>query len=239
MVHSLGDSDVIGPAVMAFGTLDYYLANSRIDNSIAYLGRFGAFTMGATYSFGRDTLNVPGHPGATGCAQEWGDSKACREMSVLLKYNASQWGAAFAIDRIYGGPVAQFGLDSADKHDTRMTLNGFYRWDSVKVGGGIITRHNHGNPVQPRSNLYFAGVSYTVTPQVILDAQIGHLKFKRSPTGDKASTGIIRASYHATKRTAFYTLLGRTNNGGTLAIPSVAETLAAGRCPVRDKPGWP
>ncbi|HHG5368174.1 TPA: porin [Pseudomonas aeruginosa] len=230
--QSLLESDVMGPALMSMGTLDYYLANARADNSVSWTGQYGAFTAGATYSFGRDTLNIPGHPAATGCAGELStDSRACRETSVMLKYSTPNWGIAMAADQLRGGPGAQLGLDSSDKTDTRMTLNGFYRWGPVRVGGGVITRRNEGNTIQPRSNLYFAGISYAVTPRFMLDAQLGYLKFRDSPTNDKALTSVVRASYHLSRRTAVYAMVGRTHNSGALAIPVSGGAAGGGPLP--------
>src|SRR5450830_224496 len=48
-------TDVMGPNIFAIGSIDSYLPNARSDNSIGYLGSFSNFTVGATYSFGRDT----------------------------------------------------------------------------------------------------------------------------------------------------------------------------------------
>lgn len=236
MFQSLLESDVMGPALMSFGTLDYYLANARADNSIAYLGRFGAFTAGATYSLGRDTLNIPGHPAATGCAGELnGDGKACREWSLMAKYSAAQWGVAFAIDRIHGGPGAQFGLDASDKKDTRTTVNGFYRWGATRLGGGVIARRNGGSVAQPRSDLYFVGISHAVSPRITLDAQVGYLTFKQSQ--DKAVTAVLRAGYGLSKRTAVYALAGRTDNGGALTMPVSGGAAGAGPSPGQAQTG--
>lgn len=236
--QSLLESDVMGPALMSMGNLDYYLANARADNSLSWIGQYGALTAGATYSFGRDTYNIPGNPAATGCAGELpGDSQACREASVMLKYSTPQWGLAFAADQLRGGPGAQLGLDSSAKKDTRMTLNGFYSWGAVKLGGGLITRRNDGSAVESRSNLYFAGVSYPLTAQFIVDAQLGYLKFNNSPTNDKALMSVVRASYHFSKRTTVYAMLGRTANSGTLAIPVSGGAAGGGPLPGQAQTG--
>src|SRR5437762_2042426 len=76
------DSDILGPNVYGSGSLDSYLPNTRADNAVSYKGTFGGFTVGATYSFGRDTVNAGPSPAGTNCAGEnAADSKQCREWS--------------------------------------------------------------------------------------------------------------------------------------------------------------
>jgi len=48
---SIWDSDVMGPALYAIGSLDAYIPNSRADNSIAYRGTFSGLTLAAEYSW--------------------------------------------------------------------------------------------------------------------------------------------------------------------------------------------
>lgn len=234
LFFSLLGSDVMGPAVMGFGSLDHYLGNARIDNGIGYQGKFNHFTLGATYSFGRDTLNIPGHPAATGCPGKIeGDSKSCRAWSLLGKYDSPAWGVAAAADQIYGGAGAQNGLNSSNLRDTRITLNGYYRIGPMKVAGGVVNRRNDGNLIQPKSNLYFLGVSYPFTTQLVVDAQVGHLQYKNSPSGDKATTAIARVGYHLSKRTTLFALVGHTKNSGLLNIS--VDAGSAGGLPMPGK----
>src|SRR5688572_10258246 len=59
---SMTESDTMGPGAYSSSSLDPYLANIRADNSIAYRGKFGPWTVGALYSLGRDVVatNSPG-----------------------------------------------------------------------------------------------------------------------------------------------------------------------------------
>ena len=52
----------MGPAIYGIGSVDAYIPNARSDNAIGYLGTYRYFTIGATYSFGRDVVggNSPG-----------------------------------------------------------------------------------------------------------------------------------------------------------------------------------
>lgn len=85
---SLLDSDIVGPTIYGLGSLDSYIPNARIDNSIAYKGKFSDVTVGATYSLGRDTVNAGPSPAGTNCPGESGtDSQACRAWSAMVKYD--------------------------------------------------------------------------------------------------------------------------------------------------------
>ena len=65
---SLLDADLLGPNMYSSGSLDSYIPNARADNAIAYRGKFGGLTLGATWSFGRDAVNAGPSPGGTNCA---------------------------------------------------------------------------------------------------------------------------------------------------------------------------
>jgi predicted porin len=97
--HSMLDADVVGPAVFGSAALDPYLPNARTDNAIAYRGSFGALTVGATYSLGRDAL-APAN-----CAGE-NTARECRAWSAMVKYDAPRWGVALAHDLQRGAPRA-------------------------------------------------------------------------------------------------------------------------------------
>src|SRR5256885_10380239 len=83
---SLLDSDIIGPAVFAMGSLDAYIPNSRADNMLAWRGNFGGLALGAGYSFGRDAVNAGPSPAGTNCPGESGseDRKSTRLNSSHL-----------------------------------------------------------------------------------------------------------------------------------------------------------
>jgi predicted porin len=223
---SVLDADVIGPTLYSLASIDPYIANARSDNSVLYRGTFGGLTVGATYSLGRDTSAVGG-PAATNCAGESAtDTSACRQFTAMLKYDTPVWGAALAHDRMNGGTGAAFGLANSGLADTRTTINAYYRFIGVKVGGGLYRRHNEGNPATPRSELAFVGVSYTVDPRITLDAQVLHLDVKNS--GNDATLMSTKATYAFSRRTAVYLLAGHIDNRGASRIalsPGTGETL--------------
>ena len=80
---SMLDADILGPNIYSSVSLDSYIANARADNALAYRGTFGEFTLGATYSFGRDVVNAGPSPGGTNCAGESATDKKADRKSVV------------------------------------------------------------------------------------------------------------------------------------------------------------
>ncbi len=159
------DADMLGPNTFGSSSLDSYMGNPRADNAISYKGKFGGVTIGATYSFGRDAA-----PAGASCAGENpGDQSACREWSTLLGYNTDAWGVAIAYDSLRGGAAAAGNLTSSGMKDDRLSLSGYTNVGKAKIGGGWIRRDNDANVVTPRSDLWYGGVSYAVTPAFSLD----------------------------------------------------------------------
>jgi len=174
------DPDILGPNVYGSGSLDSYLPNARADNAVSYKGTFGGFTVGATYSFGRDTVNAGPSPAGTNCAGEnAADSKQCREWSALLQYDNKWWGVAAAYDSLRGGPGAFGGLTRSNQTDDRLSLNGYVLLSKTKMGLGVIRRDNDGSPT-PRSDLWYAGLAYDITPAFTLAGQVYYLKYHNS-----------------------------------------------------------
>lgn len=219
---SLIGSDIVGPSIYGLGSLDAYIPNSRIDNSIAYRGKFGDVSLGATYSAGRDAAGAPpaiANPGATNCAGENGaDSKACREYSLMFKYDPKDWGVALGYDRINGGTAATFaGLTSSSRSDSRLLVNGYVNVSNVKIGGGVIRRNNEGAPANPKSDLWYIGASYPVTPAFTLDGTLAKLDNKTGSDFD-ATLLAVRGLYKLSKRTTLYAQVGNINNGSSVSF---------------------
>lgn len=214
---SLFDSDVIGPHAQSMANFDSYIPNARADNSVSYLGKFSGITLGATYSLGRDAVNAGPSPAGTNCAGEnAADGSACREWSAMVKYDAPNWGMAFAIDELRGGAGAYGGLNLSSMKDRRTVLNGYAKLSGSKIGAGLIRRDNDAVVATPRSDLWYLGASHPLTPQVTLYAQWVHYDLK-----DSANDGdlmIVRGTYAFSKRTAVYASVARANNKGAAAF---------------------
>ena len=224
---SVQDADILGPNVFGSASLDPYIPNARADNALAYRGTFGGFTVGATYSVGRDAVNAGPSPVGTNCPGEVaGDSSTCREWSAMLKYDAPTWGMVAVVDRQHGGPGAFGGL-SKGLTDTRSGLNGWVKLGDLKLGAGLLRRRNEGSPT-PRSDLLFAGAAYALSPRFTIDGEVLRLDFKDSP--NRATLAALRGTYHLSKRTAAYVSVGHMRNDGALALS--VSSGAAGSAPV-------
>ncbi|CAG9164635.1 porin [Cupriavidus pinatubonensis] len=219
------DADILGPQVYGTGSLDSYIPNARADNAISYKGTFGGLTLGATYSFGRDTVNAGPSPVGTNCAGENpADKSACREWSALIQYATASWGVSAAYDSLRGGPGAFAGLTSSGLKDDRLSVSGYALFDRTKIGVGVLSRNNEGSPTA-RSELYYAGAAYDVTPAFTIAGQVNYLRYRHSD--NKALLYALRGTYALSKRTSVYGTAGYINNDGQLAL-SVSSGAAGG-----------
>lgn len=211
------DADILGPHMFGSASIDSYLPNARADNSIAYRGSFSGVTVGGTYSFGRDAVNAGPSPAGTNCAGEnAADNQACRERSLMIKYDTPTWGAALATDQIKGGTGAFAGLTSSSLTDRRDSVTGWARFNSIKVGAGLISRRNEGSPAMRRSDLWYVGAAWNMAPNIVLDGAAFKLDYKNS--SNSATLLAVRGTYNFSKRTAVYVTAGRIDNDGTLSL---------------------
>ncbi|WER50963.1 porin [Cupriavidus sp. WKF15] len=222
------DADILGPNIFGSGSLDPTIPNARMDNGISYKGKFGGLTLGATYSFGRDTAAAPFGPGATNCAGENpADKSACREWSAMVLYETARFGASALYESVRGGPGAFGGLTSSAKTDDRLALTGYALLDRAKVGIGWLRHDNNGIPT-PKSDLYWAGLAYDVLPSVTVAGQVYHQRYHNS--SNKSWLYAMRAMYAFSKRTSVYATAGFIDNGGKLTT-SVSSSPASNTVP--------
>jgi predicted porin len=221
-------SDVLSPNLFSISSIDLYLPNARSDNAIGYLGQFGGFTAGATWSFGRD-VSAAGGPSATNCGGELAvDKKACRQVTALLGYEEKRFGVTASYDKLYGGPGAAGGLTSSANFDRRITLNGWAMLGETKIGGGVIARRTEAATGLGESNLYYLGASYPIQPQLVLDAQLAYRNAKNSDADVKMA--VARLMYFMSKRTAAYVGIGTMKNDGASAVAlDAGGTVGAGK----------
>lgn len=215
---SMIKSDVMGPNLFSMSSIDSYIPNARSDNAIGYLGNVSDFTVGATYSFGRDA-SAAGGPSATNCGGEVaGNSKACRQVTALLGYDNKAWGVTASYDIMYGNTGAAAGLTTSESSDRRGTLNGYAMIGAVKIGAGVMARKKvAATPVNNlKSDLYYVGASYHLMPGLQLDGEVAWHDVKGS-ANDSMLT-VLRLTYNLSKRTAVYSSLGHMKNSGAAAI---------------------
>ena len=226
--HALAKSDVVGPNLFSISSIDPYLPNARSDNTVGWLGTFGAVTAGATYSLGRDAA-AAGGPSATNCGGEVPrDAQACRQASALLGYDTGAFGVNASWDKLRGGTGAAGGLNSSSHYDRRVTVNGYAMVRGARVGAGFIARTTDAAVSVVRSNLAYLGASLPLGGPLTLDVQVARRNTKDSP--EDTNLAIARLMYSLSKRTALHGTIGRMDNRGNAAVPlDAGGAVAPGR----------
>lgn len=211
---AMSDADILGPDIYGIGALDAFLPNARSDNTAVYKGKFYGFTFGASWSFGRDGAGTGNSPGQGTCAgQVPGDVNQCREWSAMLKYDGTYFGVATAYDEQRGGTnaaanffdgVAPFAIHGSGDKDARLQANGYVNVAGVKLGGGWIGRRveSNGPGGDVRSNLFYLGAQYYVTPTLAVDGEAYRVVVQQQDA--RATLASLRATYFLSKRTAVY-----------------------------------
>jgi predicted porin len=209
------DADILGPNIYGIGSLDAYVPNARSDNTIGYKANWQGFTLGANYSFGRDSTGTGNSPGQGTCAGSApGQFTQCRQITAMLRYDSSLFGVAAAYDEQRGGPnaaasffdgAAAIPLTNPGDKDVRVTANGYVKILGIKFGAGWVGRNVvTTSTVIPgvHSNLFYAGASYLVTPEIIIDGEM--FRIVNAEQDARASMGVLRGSYLLSKRTTVY-----------------------------------
>lgn len=209
-------TDVIGPALYSLASMDSYIPNSMTDNTVAYIGSYRGWSVGASYTPGRDTATTGG-PGATNCPGESpSDHTQCTQWTAMLKYETPAYGMVLTHDLQHGGPNAIFGLNNSHYTDARSIAGGFARFGTLKVAGGVLHRERD-LALVIQSNLWYIGAAYPLTERVLIDGQVARYDVLHS--GDDATMLLARATYAFSKRTRAYAMAGRMNNAGMAANP--------------------
>ncbi len=220
VLAGIGASDLLGPNIYSLGSLDAYLPNARHDNSIAWRKGFGALSLGATYSGGRDTKG--GVPASGTCAGEVaGDTQSCRGWSAMAKYDdpGKRFGLAAAIDVQNGGTGASAFFfngsapiaftDSGDT-DRRIALGGYLAVGLGKVGFGWLGRRVETTAVEVESDIYYLEGAYPVMPGVMLDA--GVHRVTNDDQDRDATLYVLRGTYKFDDSLSTYLQVGRISN---------------------------
>jgi predicted porin len=240
---ALLENEVMGPAIYSLGSLDAYVPNARSDNSIVYKGTFSGVTLGATYSFGRDSTGTGNSPGQGTCAGSVpGDFQQCHQWSVMLKYDATNFGAVASYDQQRGGTnaaasffdgVATTPLTSSGDKDTRIQANAYFKYAGATVSGGWLGRWvDPGNAAvaSVRSDIYYLGARYLFTPALSVDGAVYRVLNAQHDT--RATLGTVRAMYLLSKATAVYTQVGYLANSAharySVSSGGAGATPAAG-----------
>ncbi|MDX3893101.1 porin [Pusillimonas sp.] len=234
LAHGLMQADFLGPNAYGLSSLDSYIPNARMDNSITYVGNFNGFKLGAAYSRGRDTVAANG-PSGTGCGVDYTDQSACSAWSAMLGYDTANWGVAAAYDVIRGNEGANNwnGLER-DEKDRRWTVNGYVKFDALKVGLIYLNRKNdaglrsYAGELGDRNDLWTLNAAFQVSPAVVLDGSVNYLRYKDADESSKAWFYVARATYSFSKRTAVYASAAYIRNKGDSALSAAGGTAGPG-----------
>ncbi|MDM8358577.1 porin [Pandoraea communis] len=210
--YALLGSDVLGPDIYGMGSFDAYIPNARTDNSVTYQVGWQGLSFGVGYSFGRDSGGTGNSPGQGTCAgQVPGQAVQCRDWSVMLKYDASNFGVAASYEEQRGGTNASANFfdgqapsafNSSSDKDARATFGAYYKYGAFKLGGGWLGRRVSTAAVNTHSNLFYLGAAYNLTPAWLVDGEVYRIINNDHDTRGTMTT--LRATYSLSVRTAVY-----------------------------------
>lgn len=230
LMWGMMNADILGPNAYGLGAIDSYIPNTRMDNAITYRGNFDGFKFGAAWARGRDTVNAGPSPAGTNCGVDYSESSACQAYSFMLGYDAANWGVAGAYDVMTGNKAgtALGGLKD-DQDDRRWTLNGYVKFDALKVGLIYLNRKNEANNgigagLGDRSDLWTLNASYQFTPAFGLDGSVNYIKYNNATQKSNAWYYVARAKYSLSKRTSVYLQAAYMANKGNSNLSAAGGT---------------
>jgi predicted porin len=228
---ALSDADILGPDIYGgLGSFDAYIPNARSDNTVAYKGTWQGLTVGATWSFGRDSGGTGNSPGQGTCAGNGtgaNGSPACRQWSAMLRYDASAFGVAAAYDQQRGGPgaaasffdgVSPVAITGSGATDARIQLNAYVKGDKWKVGGGWLGRRvSTDAPTLPgvNSDMFYLTASYAWQPQFVIDGGVYRIVNTQHDT--RGTIAALRGTWLLSRRSAVYLQSGYLFNSAHAA----------------------
>ena len=218
--------DLMGPNIYALGSLDAYLPNARMDNSISWSKKLGgSLSAAVAYSFGRDTTGAVPLSGT--CGGEEGappsavDSSACKQVAATLKYKGDGFSLALGIDKQNGGAgaTAYFfngigvpGIDMSDSGDTdtRTTVSGSFNLGDAIIGLGVLKRKLDTVATTVESDTVYVSGKYKVSPKTTINA--GVYSITNDDQDTDATLVVLRALYNLDKGVDWYAQVGNISN---------------------------
>ena len=224
LFYSLHGSDILGPNIYGLASIDAYIPNARADNAVVWRAKFDKLSLGAHYSFGRDTISNT-VPASGSCAgEDAADTNRCRSWSAMAKYDHQKYGMAVAIDQLHGGTGAQasflngappIALTSESDKDRRVTANGYVRFGALKLGAGRLSRKVDTATTNVKQDTTWLEGEYAITPQWIVDGGFFHVS--NEDQDRKANLYSIRATYKFDDQLSTYLTLGYIDNSSKAA----------------------
>ena len=171
----------------------------RADNAVKYIGTFGGLTASALYSTRNDGQEIAGN------------NKVGREWSAGVNYAAGP----FAVGAVYDQTNSNDPLTSSAKTQNA-TVAGTYAFGPAKLYAGYRWRNASAaletSLTSSRSNLYWLGAGYQVTPALSLTGTAYYQNYKTAGTGNPWLF-VVGSDYALSKRTDAYLNLAYAKNG--------------------------
>jgi predicted porin len=216
--------DLMGPNIYALGSLDAYLPNARMDNSISWSNKLGDnLSAAVAYSFGRDGNSTGAVPASGTCAGEdtqAADSSACRQIAASLKFKGDGFGISAGIDKQNGGAgaTAYFfdgvfpPISMADSGDTdqRVTLSGYYVMGDTTIGLGLLNRELDTSARKVKSETIYVSAKHKLSAKTTINA--GAYSITNDDNDTDATLLVVRALYNLDKGVDWYTQVGTISN---------------------------
>lgn len=188
---------------------------SRADNSLKYTGKYGGLTASALYSTGYDMTAVPGF----GAGEIPGDYKSGRQYAASLRYTAGPLDLGLVYDLRQPNGLLK---------DQRAALAASYAVGPAKVYAGYrwenLTGLGHG--AFHRSNIYWLGMGYQVTPALTLKGSVYYQDYGH--TGADPLVLVASADYAFSKRTSAYLNMGYVWNQTDKGVGSTVSLGGTG-----------
>jgi predicted porin len=170
------------------GRKDGMLTN--LPNMIKYLGKSGGFKLGATYGFGETA----------------GDNGDGAKYALGIGYETGPFRVAATFDRINGTAT---GVNGDYDRTTSIHLAGDYQLSShldLNLGYRNYKKTLASHAAALRSDFFWGGASYKVTPVVTLIGAIYYQNIKNVASGKDADPIMysVRGKYALSKRTDLY-----------------------------------
>lgn len=241
LFFGLHGADILGPNIYGLGSIDAYIPNARADNAVAWRGKFDKLSLGAHYSFGRDTVNNT-VPASGFCAGENAtDASACRGWSAMARYDDPKFGVSVAIDKQRGGTDAQaaffngsapIAIASSGDGDRRITTNGYVRLGAAKLGAGWLGRKVEAGATDVRQDTWWVAAEYALTPKWTIDGSV--FRVANDDQDRHANLYAVRGLYKFDDQLAAYLTAGYIDNstnatygvsgGGAGAAPAAGKS---------------
>lgn len=197
-----GAGSTLPAAAIAAGLGASATSGSRFNNDVQYRGAFGPVMLLAEYAAGEQAGSM-----RNGAAQSLG-----------LKYTQ--------------GPVYLGGAYTKKKtisgfDNTAYTAGGSYRYGAFKASAGLARESQDSLAAGVyRNQQSWAGLAYTLSPQVELVSAWYHTHYSNTSTGER-DMFFVAANYQLSKRTLLYANVDRNRYEGAL-IPTTRQTGQTG-----------